>query len=507
MNQNSYTHSPYYLSPHVNGGQGYVPHPQAGVSQNGVSMQAPLGMPQVGMPAAWQGWQPPAFVGSSMSRDMPLVPQWATPGQHQGFEAGGGIVNPFARPLAQSLLQPMHLGQHDDLAPVHLSPDDERTLVQALKEGVAEGLTPRQIVERLRITNNHGGIRWKDLFLDNVERLFPQVFSSRSIPNDLTSFNTKKDATLLYPTWELLVGRLAGAQGIVIARTATHATKLRPLLEYHANTLIPPSIYSRKPKAPNDTRRGSIKFTDGDKRGPFFTKSSQTETPHHDAEAWRKHWDSAPSLPDRIYIEARKRADNERAFLDDGTRSTADSSDGEDAGTNRVFQHKAPPLMQGSGRPAITRLNRRITEEDLHKMAEFLVEKRQYLHLKSQSELWREFYLRKENKDRRTYNGWRGAARYYEPQIRQYVDEIVARLASESDSASEEREVDERTQPTGELSLSRASEPTTSNLHEQVQEATSRSASPSLIRSVSEGESNSDLDEKRVKVEIIDLTN
>ena len=35
------------------------------------------------------------------------------------------------------------------------------------------------------------------------------------------------------------------------------------------------------------------------------------QTPHHNADAWRRHWDDAPELPDKIYIEARKRAERE----------------------------------------------------------------------------------------------------------------------------------------------------------------------------------------------------
>ena len=44
----------------------------------------------------------------------------------------------------------MHGGLREDLSPVQLSPDDERILVQALKAGLAGGLTPRQILERLQ---------------------------------------------------------------------------------------------------------------------------------------------------------------------------------------------------------------------------------------------------------------------------------------------------------------------------------------------------------------------
>ncbi len=116
------------------------------------------------------------------------------------------------------------------------------------------------------------------------------------------------------------------------------------------------------------------------------------QTPHHDAESWRKHWDSAPSLPDRIYIEARK-----RAVVANGAITTANSSEGEsDIGADWGLEDEAPPSTQVSSRLATTRLHQRITDEDLHKMAEFLVEKRHSLHYQSQSELWREFHGRPE---------------------------------------------------------------------------------------------------------------
>ena len=154
MDQNNHLHQPYPPA-HVNvvPGPGYVPLTQASVVGSSMPAQGQLGH---GMPAIWQGWQPHAIVGSSMPQSMPVVPQMWTPpglGQYQLIGQPGArdiAANSFAGALAQRLLQPMHGGLREDLSPVQLSPDDERILVQALKAGLAGGLTPRQILERLQ---------------------------------------------------------------------------------------------------------------------------------------------------------------------------------------------------------------------------------------------------------------------------------------------------------------------------------------------------------------------
>ena len=116
--------------------------------------------------------------------------------------------------------------------------------------------------------------------------------------------------------------------------------------------------------------------------------------------------------------------DDDRDLAEDDFVFTT-SSDGEEP---------IPPLppTQVSSRPAIVRLNRPVTEEDIHKMAAYLVEKRHVLHLKSKNRLWAEFARRPEvcrkfirlryivsfrisqNKTRRSCNGWKGAARTHE---------------------------------------------------------------------------------------------
>ncbi|TFK92893.1 hypothetical protein K466DRAFT_581468 [Polyporus arcularius HHB13444] len=396
------------------------------------------------------------------------------------------------------------------------------------------------------------------MFLDHVEKLFPQVFSmgtdlrSYEIPHSSASQTSSSSSFTGSPqlrSYRLQerhniqrnvgtsrpssgkrnrnrdhIGRYARKAAAPITTSAssrqlsTHRPKRRgSLLDYHDNTLIPPSITSHKPHAPDDTQRGSFKFTDDDK--VFFIhflrwrlregdvpekdvlyEELAEETPHHDADSWRKHWDSAPSLPDRIYIDARKRA------VANGAMSTANSSGGEsDTGADWGLEDEAPPSTQVSSRLATTRLHQRITDEDLRKMAEFLVEKRLSVHNQSQSELWREFYSRLENKKRRTYNGWRGAARYYESQIQQYVDEITAGLIG-SNADHDEREGYHRMHSAEDDTPSHPSGSTTSTFHGPVDEVSGSSVGNSLKRSISESESAVEGDEKRVKVELIDLT-
>ncbi|RPD76967.1 hypothetical protein L226DRAFT_569192 [Lentinus tigrinus ALCF2SS1-7] len=491
----------------------------------------------------WPGWQPQAFAAL---QSVPFVPRWTTSGQYQAVgqqAAQDATFNPFAASLAQRLLQPTPESRHDDLEPVQLSRDDERILVQALKAGLAEGLTPRQIVERLQATNNDTGIGWKDVFLDNVERLLPQIFpsstygpipypfapqmqGSSSISSSPVQFESPRHRAQHrvqgpVPSSRRRNGgkrrtRLSSDRFVPPSTASTSSSQLGSppkrrgsLLEYHDNTFIPPRNASSRPEAPDDVHSGyHARFTDDDKiffihflrwrlrEGEVPDKRAlyrelAMETPNHDAAAWRKHWDSAPWLPDRIYIEARKRADNE-----------ADSlalSDGEETGTDWLSTDGPPTPAQASSRPAKERLNRRVTEEDIHKMAKFLVEKRHLLHAKSKNELWREFSRRPENKIRRTQSGWVGAARSYESQIQQYVDQI---MGSHPDSADEAR-----TRPAENHSSGRASGSRNARHENFDVRVEGRSMGfPHNLRVAEDMESTPDQDEEHVKVEMIDLT-
>ncbi len=88
-------------------------------------------------------------------------------------------------------------------------------------------------------------------------------------------------------------------------------------------------------------------------------------------------------------------------------------------------------------------------------------------------------------------------------EIQQYVDEITVGL-TESNTDNEESEVCHETQPAEDDTRSQPSASTTSALHGNVRQASSPGIS--LKRSISEGESVVEEDEKPAKVECIDLT-
>lgn len=141
------------------------------------------------------------------------------------------------------------------------------------------------------------------------------------------------------------------------------------------------------------------------------------KTPHHNAEAWKRHWDEHPELPDKIYIEARKRAEGEHLTLEPGQPGyarLADSSDEEpqDGGdaeaavdNESVLSYYDPPDDAAAAKtrsPDKTprKLARKpskpfrhpITEDDLRAMAKYKVERRHaWDQFDSKQGPWKEF--------------------------------------------------------------------------------------------------------------------
>lgn len=146
------------------------------------------------------------------------------------------------------------------------------------------------------------------------------------------------------------------------------------------------------------------------------------QTIHHNAEAWKRHWDEHPELPDKIYIEARKRAEEERLTLEPGqpgyallAGSSDEESQEEDAveavaDNASVVSYYDPPeeapkaksadktlSPQKSSKPASQPFRHAITADDLRAMAKYKVEKR---HVWDQYDTkqgpWKEFAERPE---------------------------------------------------------------------------------------------------------------
>ncbi|KAI0723220.1 hypothetical protein C8Q76DRAFT_388520 [Earliella scabrosa] len=244
-----------------------------------------------------------------------------------------------------------------------------------------------------------------------------------------------------------------------IENESTSARFLRrgPVEQYHDFTHIPhlPPTIIPKPPRRNSEDLSDPRFTDEDKvffihylqwrlrDGPVPKKEQlyaelAKQTPHHDAEAWKRHWADAPELPDQVFIAARKREKQEAAsqagaeVSDEGPSSgtrTGESSDGgedcddhDDAGTfpmsaSQVRQARLPP-------PPRRRAGTKVTEEDLRRMARYMVAKVPPLgQARTFQGYWREFAERPKNKARRTLAGWASAARDHADELSVYFKE------------------------------------------------------------------------------------
>ena len=181
---------------------------------------------------------------------------------------------------------------------------------------------------------------------------------------------------------------------------------------------------SIQPDAPRADFMDSRKFTDGDKiffihflrwflrKGPVprrealyvvleeqvgssvllvvycSSHSLRLQTPHHNAESWKRHWNDYPELPDKIYIEARKRADYE-AFAGDvfPSSSTTREGHGEDtASGEQVLSMPESTSRPASGpavnvrRPIRPKGGIPVTDNDFREMARYMYEKRHVWH-------------------------------------------------------------------------------------------------------------------------------
>ena len=221
-----------------------------------------------------------------------------------------------------------------------------------------------------------------------------------------------------------------------------------PIPEYHAGTLIPPLGPSLHPKPPprdsenvNEShkfsdedkiffihflkwylRQGIVAhipdreelylllarqvsifrpFSDGDDRSNLITR----QTPHHNAEAWKRHWDDAPELPDKIYIEARKRADDEAIAGNPSLSPSSNeggSEDGIEAADDEPLSESTSQVLNQAQRaprspcpPKKTRRPERVTEEDLREMAQYKYERRGVWEgISSRTARWKEFAQR-----------------------------------------------------------------------------------------------------------------
>ncbi|KAI0375554.1 hypothetical protein BV20DRAFT_1047850 [Pilatotrama ljubarskyi] len=253
--------------------------------------------------------------------------------------------------------------------------------------------------------------------------------------------------------------------------SGSHRTRGEPVAVFHAGTRIPSSSGRMKPMPPvledNDSegaRVGSAKFTCSEhiyfihylrwrlQDDPTITKQSlfrelAEQTPNHDAEAWRKHWENHPELPDQIYIELgqregipsdlRRQARSARARessasessltpVDDTSDDEYDSDSGDEdssAFSNRRRRATSSTLRQG----------RAITEEDIRAMARFRLERAEEWSTRTNKKrFWTEFALRPENAAKRSLDGWARAEKSRWKEFQLYYDEYEAQGLKES---------------------------------------------------------------------------
>ncbi|KAI1795155.1 hypothetical protein LXA43DRAFT_66650 [Ganoderma leucocontextum] len=234
---------------------------------------------------------------------------------------------------------------------VGFTPDDERILVNALQKAKAEGLTLLQGFSKLDNVNNHTTAAWKDYFITHVERLGPKVYpqvyantptsiSSKGVAGgsryDLSTYASGgPSASSALPRHRITGGDASDSEqptpdeDAAVGNSASHRSKRgAPAVEYHEETYIPHLPPGIKPKAPRrDPQHESLRFTKEDKiffihylkyrlrRGPVPSKEQLCrelgeQAPHHNGDSWKRHWDNACRLPNEIYIQARKRVNN-----------------------------------------------------------------------------------------------------------------------------------------------------------------------------------------------------
>ncbi|TFK92188.1 hypothetical protein K466DRAFT_595425 [Polyporus arcularius HHB13444] len=475
MDQNGFGDAPPFAP------QPPVPHGY----YHSMQMQA-FNMAQM-QPAFWQP-QP----GFAPGLPMQPIPPWVTfasapfPGRGQGMATGAG------GPGATFAVDHAHSTELDARHPRDI-------LVGALKNGKELGLSQREVLEHLQNLEKYKGIDWTAYFLENA--VLPSGNSDIASRNEsrgacvsqgsraTTSPDEpvqKKRRTTQDVRTTIGSGRRRGRQRKALpgnqrsAHSESHsrddrglAPSLSParvpgrrpkrggtLLEFHNETYIPPSENSSKPIVPlrdpgDDLNRFSaeekiffihyLKWRLRTGRVPskcFLLAELAKELPHRDVEAWKKHWDDYPTLPDEIYIAARKRAEDEALLSeesDSSTLSPVPSSDDEFSPTS--------PRLDPSSRPAIVStsspVNQKVTEDDLRAMVMYMIEKRHvWGQYRSHYHRWEEFSRRKENMRRRSHSGWNRAAVTYAAQIEQIYNECIAQM---SGAGSEEKHEEEAT--------------------------------------------------------------
>ncbi|TBU49420.1 hypothetical protein BD309DRAFT_1014864 [Dichomitus squalens] len=434
MNTNAYNHQ--FQQTLSAGQQGYLQQPQG---------QAPTGGPPQAPPA-----HPQPANSESGTRKQPSVEE---------------LVDAVVARIGKNKGQPAPSASHDKI------------IVDALRKGRSKDLTLREAIEKLGDRNGYANAMWKDYFLDRAQKLAPKIFrppaagaaGARPGNGGPASMASREPPSSRGP----VRSRLSAHRSVQEQRRGhepdnfppssplpehERATSVRsrrggPVDEFHAGTLIPRVEVSNRPVPPSPPEVDGRRFTDEDRiffihflrwqlrEGPVPEREElydalAEQTPHHNADAWRRHWDDAPELPDKIYIEARKRADREGLVWNSPSSSAStDEEDGDEG------MKDASAVPRGS----------RVTEDDFLRMARYMYEKREvWGQYSSANARWEEFAKRPEN-GKRTLPGWVGVERDRNRDLQsyyvEYVETVAGKHKDDYEADSELEYADEVTRP------------------------------------------------------------
>lgn len=260
------------------------------------------------------------------------------------------------------------------------------------------------------------------------------------------------------------------------ASASSRSKRGPPLEEYHDDIYIPFLPSGTKPKAPRRgpqentrklTREEKIFFIHFLKHrlrsGPVPSREQlcrelAEQTPHHNADSWKRHWDKECKLPNEIYIQARKRV--QKSLKEplpappsrlNGSHLAGSSDEEDDSGDEDEDRDVEPgddPAYEptASGEPYSTvkkatkgpRIRKyRVTEVEIQAMAQYIAEKRKcdggWDNLTVRLR-WEEFAARPKNK-KRSLAGWARIAIRRSKDIDAYISDYEAEQGLPADEA------------------------------------------------------------------------
>ncbi|KAI0776105.1 hypothetical protein BD413DRAFT_610791 [Trametes elegans] len=366
--------------------------------------------------------------------------------------------------------QPEHhqpRSKHQNLirsTPVGTVVDDERRLVSALRHIKAKGITARQAFEELHGVNDHDAFAWKDYFLDHLERLYTPGGPAGEGPS-----RTSESAFGGSTTRVASNASTRRDDGDSAHPPRSRRTRGESPAVFHAGTCIPPSFVRMRPKPPiRDGSELDWRFTDADKiffirylrwrlaespnitKGDLYRELAQA-IPRHDADAWKRHWDSYPQVPDRILIDAQRRVPHAISpagpskVLPNVRRQSTDSHTSEEYNTTIEDEGEDETDRETisrtyTQRPRQGKERNFVTDSDLQRMAQYLLEENLDIWDGiSGRERWRSFAERPENQ-KWTLARWVAISNYgtHKNKVRAYYAALKAK-SNQSASVRQDR--------------------------------------------------------------------